>query len=73
MGFSPRLRSNFVLICMSAQTGDGSFQTFCENIHQDNDIYGLTGDPFCIIAVGQDVVSDGCHVIHSGGGASGLN
>lgn len=55
-----------VRICMSGKAGDGSYQTFCENIHQDNDIYGLTGDPFCIIAVGQDFVSDGCYVPESG-------
>ena len=55
-----------VRICLSGKAGDGSYQTFCENIHQDNDIYGLTGDPFCIVAVGQDVVSDGCYVPESG-------
>ena len=55
-----------VRICVSGKAGDGSYQTFCENIHQDNDIYGLTGDPFCIIAVGQDFVSDGCYVPESG-------
>jgi len=54
-----------VRICMSGKAGDGSFQTFCENIHQDNDIYGVTGDPFCIIAVGQDFVTDGCYVPES--------
>lgn len=55
-----------VRICVSGKAGDGSYQTFCENIHQDNDIYGVTGDPFCIIAVGQDLVSDGCYVPESG-------
>ena len=55
-----------IRICLSGKAGDGTYQTFCENIHQDNDIYGLTGDPFCIIAVGQDVVSDGCYVPESG-------
>ena len=55
-----------VRICVSGKAGDGSYQTLCENIHQDNDIYGLTGDPYCIIAVGQDFVSDGCYVPESG-------
>ncbi|KIM36516.1 hypothetical protein M413DRAFT_288054 [Hebeloma cylindrosporum] len=55
-----------IRICLSGKAGDGTYQTFCENIHQDNDIYGLTGDPFCIIAVGQDLVSDGCYVPESG-------
>ena len=55
-----------VRICVSGKAGDGSYQTFCENIHQDNDIYGVSGDPFCIIAVGQDFVSDGCYVPESG-------
>jgi hypothetical protein len=44
----------------------GATKRFVKNIHKDNDIYGLTGDPFCIIAVGQDVVSDGCYVPKSG-------
>jgi len=55
-----------VRICVSGKAGDGSYQTFCENIHQDNDIFGVAGDPFCIIAVGQDFVSDGCYVPESG-------
>ena len=55
-----------VRLCLSGKAGDGSYQTFCENIHQDNNIAGLAGDPYCIIAVGQNFVSDGCYVPKSG-------
>jgi len=54
-----------IRICLSGKAGDGTYQTFCENIHEDNDIYGVGGDPFCIVAVGQDNVTDGCYVPES--------
>ncbi|KDR77616.1 hypothetical protein GALMADRAFT_95341 [Galerina marginata CBS 339.88] len=55
-----------VHLCLSGKGGDESFQSLCEPIHKENDIYGLTGDPYCVLAVSQDFVSDGCYVPASG-------
>lgn len=49
-------------LCVSGKTGDGtSFQTLCQNVVTDNDITGASGTPWCMLALGQDAVEDGCY------------
>ncbi|KDR77617.1 hypothetical protein GALMADRAFT_138697 [Galerina marginata CBS 339.88] len=56
----------YLHLCLSGKAGDGTFHTECVNIHQNNDIFPVSGEAACIIGVGQDFVSDGCYVPKSG-------
>jgi len=56
----------FIMLCASGKAGDGNFQTLCQRVHQDNDIYGVPGDPWCLVSLDQDFVLDGCYVPRSG-------
>jgi len=51
-----------IRLCASGKAGDGSLQTLCSNVHADNvvNVPG-SGDPVCIVAVGQTNVTDGCY------------
>jgi hypothetical protein len=61
--FSVPTTDGIIRLCVSGRAGDGSFQTLCDNVAGDNTIQGA---PFCFVALGQNVVSDGCYVPKSG-------
>jgi hypothetical protein len=46
-------------LCLSGRAGDGSYETSCELSRRDNFIHASSR---CVVAVGQNVVTDGCYV-----------
>ncbi|KAF8803099.1 hypothetical protein BYT27DRAFT_6743459 [Phlegmacium glaucopus] len=61
--FSVPTSDGIIRLCVSGKAGDGSFQTLCDDVAGDNT---LQGAPYCFVALGQAVVSDGCYVPKSG-------
>lgn len=48
-----------IRLCASGKGGDGVIQTICLNVAADDTFYGT---PYCEVAIGPRVVSDGCYV-----------
>ena len=47
-------------ICLSGQALDKSYQTYCQVVYYNNDIVDNPSD-WCVVALGQSYVSDGCY------------
>lgn len=56
--YSVPTASGIVRMCLSNSAGDGMLQTLCFNVAGDNSVDGF---PFCLVAGGPPVVSDGCY------------
>ena len=46
-----------IRLCVSGQSGDGGYQTLCQNAADDNSL----GGPNCQVVLGQKNVTDGCY------------
>ncbi|KAF9535699.1 hypothetical protein CPB83DRAFT_27589 [Crepidotus variabilis] len=47
-------------LCASGKSGDGAIQTICSTVTVDDQ---FAGTPYCEVAVGPSVVSDGCYTV----------
>ena len=55
----PAANAGRVTLCVSGRAGDGTYITGCMFVSQDNSLPMGTG---CVIAIGQDTVTDECYV-----------
>lgn len=55
----PAANAGRVTLCVSGRAGDGTYLTGCMFVSQDNSLPMGSG---CVIAIGQDTVTDGCYV-----------
>jgi len=55
----PQVNPGRVTLCVSGQAGDRTYQTACTFVSADNSLPLATG---CLIAIGQNAVTDGCYI-----------
>jgi hypothetical protein len=55
----PAANAGRVTLCVSGRAGDGTYLTACTFVTQDNSLPLGSG---CLIAIGQETVTDGCYV-----------
>ena len=65
--FTYRVPAEGARLCLSGQALDKSYQTYCDRVLYDNEL-GDDGYSWCVVALGQSYVSDGCYTAMTASG-----